>query len=227
MATILIAEDDQSIQLLLKDSLEESYSILTADDGLTALTIIENGQADLLITDIMMPKMDGQELVKEIRAQGNTIPILMLTAKQALTDKKEGFLNGADDYLTKPVNIEELSLRLVALLRRANISAKHQIKVGETVLDETTYTITSPNQTLELPKKEFQLLFKLLSYPNHIFTQTQLLDDIWGLDSYSSEDTVKTHVSRIRKSCQEFSDFSIKTVRGLGYKGELHEKISK
>lgn len=222
MARILIAEDDTSIQLLLKATLENTYTILIASNGLEALEIIENGKADLLITDLMMPVMDGIALVREIRKEGLELPILMLTAKQAMSDKKEGFQVGADDYLTKPVNLEELELRVAALMRRANIATSRQITIGSTVLDENSYTVTAGDTKLELPKKEFELLFKLLSYPNKIFTQSQLLDDIWGLDSYSSEDTVKTHISRIRKACKDFTDFKITTVRGLGYKGETN-----
>ncbi|MGX7112685.1 response regulator transcription factor [Gemella cuniculi] len=223
MVRILIAEDDSSILLLIKANLENKYTIFTANNGLEALEIIENGKIDMLITDIMMPIMDGVALVKEVRSFNSKIPIIMLTAKAAISDKKDGFNVGADDYLTKPVDFEELDLRISALMRRANIAVNKNITIGKTTIDESSYTIISGNKKLELPKKEFELLFKLLSYPNQIFTQQQLLDDIWGLDSYSSEDTVKTHISRIRKACNEFEDFKITTVRGLGYKGEFND----
>lgn len=221
MARVLIAEDDLSIQFLLKEHLKHTFSIMTANNGMEALEVIENGQVDLLITDIMMPVMDGIQLVNEIRKFNEKLPVIMLTAKSSITDKKEGFSVGADDYLTKPVDLEELTLRIGAMMRRANIATDRTLTIGNTVLDQLSYTVTYSEQIIDLPKKEFELLFKLLSYPNQIFTQAQLLDDIWGLDSYSSEDTVKTHISRLRKACQHIPDFTIKTVRGLGYKGEI------
>lgn len=222
MSRILIVEDDASVQLLIKANLEKKFSTLLANNGLEALEIIEKGKVDLIITDIDMPIMDGVQLVKMTRKEGFNIPIIMLTAKQGFKDKKGSFHAGADDYVTKPIDFDELDLRIRALMRRANISINRKITIGSTTLDELSYTITSQNKKLELPKKEFELLFKLLSYPNQIFTQQQLLDDIWGLDSYSSEDTVKTHISRIRKACREFTDFKITTVRNLGYKGEYN-----
>lgn len=222
MARILIAEDDTSVQLLIKANLEKKFSVLVANNGLEALEIIETGKIDLLITDINMPIMDGITLVKSIREEGFNLPIIMLTAKQTFNDKKGSFNAGADDYVTKPIDFDELDLRIYALMRRANISTNQKISIGSTTLDELSYTVTSQDKKIELPKKEFELLFKLLSYPNQIFTQQQLLNDIWGLDSYSSEDTVKTHISRLRKSCADFTDFKITTVRGLGYKGEIN-----
>ncbi|GAB6885313.1 phosphate regulon response regulator PhoB [Streptococcus equinus ATCC 33317] len=222
MARILIAEDDTSVQLLIKANLEKKFSVLVANNGLEALEIIETGKIDLLITDIDMPTMDGISLVKSVREEGFTLPIIMLTAKQTFNDKKGSFNAGADDYVTKPIEFDELDLRIHALMRRANISTNQKITIGSTTLDELSYTVTSQDKKIELPKKEFELLFKLLSYPNQIFTQQQLLNDIWGLDSYSSEDTVKTHISRLRKSCADFTDFKITTVRGLGYKGEIN-----
>ncbi|SDI65154.1 response regulator transcription factor [Streptococcus equinus] len=222
MARILIAEDDTSVQLLIKANLEKKFSALVANNGLEALEIIETGKIDLLITDINMPIMDGITLVKSVREEGFNLPIIMLTAKQTFNDKKGSFNAGADDYVTKPIDFDELDLRIYALMRRANISTNQKISIGSTTLDELSYTVTSQDKKIELPKKEFELLFKLLSYPNQIFTQQQLLNDIWGLDSYSSEDTVKTHISRLRKSCADFTDFKITTVRGLGYKGEIN-----
>ncbi|MBL1126782.1 response regulator transcription factor [Streptococcus suis] len=221
MARILLAEDDFSIQLLVKENLKDRFTILTANNGLEALELIENGQVDLLITDIMMPVMDGIQLVQETRKLNQHLPIIMLTAKSAISDKKESFSRGADDYLTKPIDFEELDMRIAALMRRAGVSINRTLHFGDTSLDQLSYTVRWKEQVLELPKKEFDLLFKLLSYPNQIFTQSQLLDDIWGLDSFSSEDTVKTHISRIRKACSHIPDFSIKTIRGLGYKGEI------
>ncbi|MFC4770557.1 response regulator transcription factor [Enterococcus hermanniensis] len=221
MATILIAEDEKNIQLLIQAQLKAFYEIIVANDGLEAMEIIETTHIDLLITDIMMPRMDGIDLVTEIRQSGYKMPIIMLTAKQTISDKRTGFHSGADDYLTKPVNYEELILRVEALMRRAHIEVARQIKIGEVILNEDTYMISKNNYGIELPKKEFALLFKLLSYPNQIFTKNQLLDEIWGFDSESGEDTIKTHISRIRKKCEIFEEFKIKTVKGLGYKGEI------
>ena len=221
MAKILIAEDETNIQLLLQAQLKPYYQTLTAKNGAEALELLEREHIDLLITDIMMPEMDGFALVDAVRADGLTLPVLMLTAKTAISDKRTGFKTGADDYLTKPVNYEELLLRVEALLRRAHISTERQLTIGATTIDEATYTVTDSATTIELPKKEFELLYKLLSYPGQIFTRNQLLDEIWGYETESGEDTIKTHISRLRKKCANFEDFSIVTVKGLGYKGEI------
>lgn len=221
MATILIAEDDKSIQLLIAARLKSHYTVICADDGLVALEIIESKRVDLLIADIMMPRMDGFRLVKTIRENGFTLPVLILTAKQSFDDKRTGFSSGTDDYMTKPVNYEELHWRIEALLRRANIASENRIVLGDVVLDSATYTVKTGEQVTELPKKEFELLYKLLSYPGQIFTKNQLLDDIWGFDSDSSEDTVKTHISRLRNKFENVSVFNIITIKGLGYKAEI------
>ncbi len=226
MATILIAEDNDNIRLLISERLKPFYTILLASDGIEALDILESKHVDLLLTDVMMPGMDGFELIKEIRQNGFKLPALILTAKQSFNDKRIGFSIGTDDYMTKPVNYEELHWRIDALLRRADITNERKIVMGETILDEATYTLSKGTSSIELPKKEFELLYKLLSYPGMIFTKSQLLDDIWGFDSESSEDTVKTHISRIRNRVSDFTEFQIVTVKGLGYKaviGESHE----
>jgi DNA-binding response OmpR family regulator len=226
MATILIAEDNDNIRLLISERLKPFYTILLASDGIEALDILESKHVDLLLTDVMMPGMDGFELIKEIRQNGFKLPALILTAKQSFNDKRIGFSIGTDDYMTKPVNYEELHWRIDALLRRADITNERKIVMGETILDEATYTLSKGTTSIELPKKEFELLYKLLSYPGMIFTKSQLLDDIWGFDSESSEDTVKTHISRIRNRVSDFTEFQIVTVKGLGYKaviGESHE----
>lgn len=221
MATILIAEDDRNIQLLVAARLKSQYAVVCADDGLEALNIIESQKIDLLIADIMMPKMDGFRLVQTIRENGFTLPVLMLTAKQSFDDKKTGFSSGTDDYMTKPVNYEELQWRIEALLRRARIASDNKIVIGSVTLSLSTYTVAKGDQTTELPKKEFDLLYKLLSYPGQIFTKNQLLDEIWGYDSESGEDTVKTHISRLRNKFQDIDEFQIITVKGLGYKAEI------
>lgn len=226
MATILIAEDNDNIRLLISERLKPFYTILLASDGIEALEVLESKHVDLLLTDVMMPGMDGFELIKEIRQNGFKLPALILTAKQSFNDKRIGFSIGTDDYMTKPVNYEELHWRIDALLRRADITNQRKIVMGETVLDEATYTLSKASCSIELPKKEFELLYKLLSYPGIIFTKSQLLDDIWGFDSDSSEDTVKTHISRLRSRVSDFTEFQIITIKGLGYKavlGTAHE----
>lgn len=221
MATILIAEDDKHIQLLIETRLQHYYTIICANDGREALAIMESTHIDLLIADIMMPYLDGFELVAEIRRMGLKLPILMLTAKQTFEDKRTGFRSGIDDYMTKPVHYEELMLRIEALLRRSNIAAENKITLNNLTLDSATYTLTCGNIELQFPKKEFELLYKLLSYPGQIFTRNQLLDDIWGYHSESTEDTIKTHISRIRNKCKDITDFQLITVKGLGYKAEI------
>lgn len=227
MATILVAEDEKNLQLLIQAQLKPYYTVVTADNGEEALAIIESQYIDLLIADIMMPKMDGIELLKELRQDGFQFPVLLLTAKQTIMDKREGFKTGADDYLTKPVIYEELLLRIEALLRRAHISAEQKIVIGDVMVDSATYTLSDKDTSLPLPKKEFELLFKLLSYPGQIFTRNQLLDEIWGFDSESSEDTIKTHMNRLRNKCTSFEVFQLITVKGLGYKAMILEEVGK
>jgi two-component system, OmpR family, response regulator len=223
MATILIAEDDKHLQLLITERLKYYYTILQANNGTEALDILYSKHIDLLITDVMMPGMDGFQLLKTIRESDMKLPVLILTAKQSFSDKQTGFVLGTDDYMTKPVNYEELHWRVDALLRRANIASERIIRIGEIILNEANYTIEKSNMVIDLPPKEFDLLYKLLSYPGMIFTKNQLLDEIWGYDSDSSEDTVKTHVSRLRNRLSEFQEFEIVTIKGLGYKGIIKE----
>lgn len=219
MVTILIVDDTYNTRLVTKANLEDKYKILLAKDGEEALTLIENNHVDLIISDVMMPNMDGYSFSKEIRNEGFSIPILMVTAKESINDKLTGFSVGADDYLTKPVDYNELKARIEAILRRANIANSKKIKIGNVVIDEDTYSIYKEDLKVELPPKEFEILFKLLSYPNQIFTKNQLLDDIWGYNSESMEDTIKTHISRLRNRLQNFNEFEIVTVKGLGYRG--------
>lgn len=221
MATILLVEDDASMRLLTMAKLKHQFNMVCAQDGIEALEVLERRVVDLIIADVMMPRMDGYTLVKTLRERGNQIPVLFLTAKQSFEDKREGFSSGVDDYMTKPVNYEELTWRINALLRRAHIASEHRIVVGKVVLDSGAYTVTREGKTLELPKKEFELLYTLLSYPGQIFTRNQLLDGIWGYDSESGEDTVKTHISRLRNKLREIPEFRIVTIKGLGYKAEI------
>lgn len=221
---ILIAEDDKNIQKLLKAYLEADYEIGQAYDGQEALDYINKNTVDLLITDVMMPRMDGFELVKRVRLTRTEMPILMLTAKDSIQDKTIGFTNGVDDYMSKPINYQELKLRLLALVRRAKVENPQKLEIGHLIIDKETYTAHYDDQKVNFSKKEFELLYKLLSSPGQIFTKEQLLDSIWGQDSFSTEDTVKTHISKLRKLCVPFEDvFKITTIRGLGYKGEIIE----
>lgn len=221
---ILIAEDDKNIQKLLKAYLEADYEIAQVYDGQAALDYINKNTIDLLITDVMMPRMDGFELVKRVRLTRTEMPILMLTAKDSIQDKTIGFTNGVDDYMSKPINYQELKLRLLALVRRAKVGNPQKLEIGNVVIDKETYSAHFNDQEVNFSKKEFELLYKLLSSPNQVFTKEQLLDAVWGQDSFSTEDTVKTHISKLRKLCAPFADkFKITTVRGLGYKGEIIE----
>lgn len=219
MFHILVADDDKNTCRFLQAVLEEAnYTVSTARDGIQALEILEREHIDLVVLDIMMPGMDGYEFTQTLRDVQNNIPILMLSAKQLAADRKKGFLVGTDDYMTKPVDEEEMLLRIKALLRRAKIVSEQKIVIGEVVLDYSSMTVSGHGQTIELPQKEFQLLYKLLSYPGQIFTRIQLMDEIWGVDSDTGWETVTVHVGRLRKRFEGWPEFEIVSVRGLGYK---------
>lgn len=223
MAKILIIEDDDNIRFLLRSSLKDAYKIIEANNGAEGFQLFLKEAPDLIITDIMMPEIDGITLAKQIRQHNSEIPLLMLTAKTTINSKIEGFNSGADDYLVKPVDLTELQLRIAALLRRAKINTNQKLQIGITTINELNYSVEIASKKKTLPKKEFEVLFKLLSYPQQIFTPMQLLDEIWGKDNFSGEETVKTHISRIRKAIKDSPDIEIKTIRGLGYQGEIHE----
>lgn len=219
MFNILVVEDDKHTSRLMQVVLEDAgYHPILASDGLKALDILDSQQVDLIIMDIMMPNMDGYELTDELRKADYDIPILMVTAKLQPEDKKKGFLVGTDDYMTKPVDEEEMLLRIKALLRRSKIVNEHKLTVGNTVLEYDSLTVAYGGDIQTLPQKEFYLLYKLLSYPNKIFTRIQLMDEIWGMDSESTDSTVNVHINRLRKKFEANPDFNIETVRGLGYK---------
>lgn len=219
MFNILIAEDHTNTRRLLKTVLEANgYQAFEAEDGEKALEMLDRQHIDLLIADVMMPKMDGYTLTKELRDAGSLIPILMLTAKHLPVDKRHGFLAGTDDYMTKPVEEEEMLLRIKALLRRAQISSAHKMEIGAVTLDYDTLIVIRGNESLTLPPKEFYLLYKLLSYPDKIFTRIQLMDEIWGMETDSADTTVNVHINRLRNKFADYSEFEIATVRGLGYK---------
>lgn len=223
MATVLIVEDDKNTRLLTAARLKPYYTVLAACDGEEALDLFYKQHVDLIVADIMMPNMDGYELVRTLRSYHQDVPVIMLTAKDAFEDKRLGFSTGTDDYMTKPVNHEELLWRIEALLRRAKIHADKRILIGAVTVDSSNYTVSRSDtaDSIELPKKEFDLLFKLLSYPDVIFTKNQLLEDIWGYETDSDENTIKTHISRLRNKFDNWKEFQIVTVRGLGYKVTL------
>lgn len=219
MVNILIVEDHKDMrELFCTVLIEKGYHIFQASDGYEALQILENTYIELIIVDIMMPHMDGYELIQSLRAANYTMPILIVTAKDQFDDMEKGLSYGGDDYMIKPINLKELVLRVEVLLRRSKISNERRITIGSTILDYDSLSVTSNGKEWTLPQKEFLLLYKLLSYPNKIFTRQQLMDEIWGLFSESDERTVNTHINRLRDKFQECDDFEIVTIRGLGYK---------
>ena len=219
MTKILIVEDDESVRILMEVKLKKDFEIFTAEDGKAALKLLENVKIDLLLVDVMMPIMDGYTLVKTLRNENNQIPAIMITAKSEVPDKLKGFDSGVDDYMTKPVDFDELKARIKVLLRRSRINKEKQIEIGDVVINSETFSIKKEKSIMYLPKKEFEILYTLLSYPDIIFTKDQLLEQIWGYDSESDETTVRTHINRLRNKIEEFNEFEIVTVRGMGYKG--------
>jgi Response regulators consisting of a CheY-like receiver domain and a winged-helix DNA-binding domain len=219
MFCILIVEDDDSTRKLMEAIfLLNGYKVLLAEDGIAALDVIGSRHVDLVVLDLMMPRMDGFEFTAALRGANNHVPILMVTAKEAIADKRKGFLVGADDYMVKPVDEEEMLLRVKALLRRSRIANERRLTIGETVLDYDALTVARGESVMELPNKEFMLLFKLLSYQSKIFTRRCLMDEIWEMNSDTDIRTVDVHVNRLRDRFKDNPDFEIVTVRGLGYK---------
>ncbi len=228
MFNILIVEDDIKLQHLFCTILKKNnYNPISAADGEHALKIMSHKHIDLIISDIMMPNMDGYEFTKLVREYSLTIPILMITAKDTFDDKKQGFLVGTDDYMVKPVDVNEMLLRIHALLRRSKIAAEHKIICGNTSLIYDSLAVAYDGKELQLPQKEFYMLYKLMSYPNKTFTRQNLMDEIWGMDTESEERTVDVHVNRIREKLKDNRDFRIVTVHGLGYKVVKNEENHK
>ncbi len=219
MFHILVVDDDKNTRMLFRAVLEaENYTVFTAEDGEAALRLMDQHHIDLVVLDIMMPKMDGYEFTRTLREGNSSLPVLMVSAKQLPSDKKKGFLVGTDDYMTKPVDEEEMLLRIKALLRRAQIVSERRIVIGGVTLDYDAMTVSREGEVQELPQKEFLLLYKLLSYPGKIFTRIQLMDEIWGADSETGWETVTVHIGRLRKRFEGWTEFEIVAVRGLGYK---------
>ena len=223
MFNILVIEDNKNMRKLICATRKQNgYSTFEAEDGEVGLDVLDTTHIDLIICDIMMPNMDGYEFTQTLREGNCEIPIIIVTAKEQLEDKKKGFSIGADDYMVKPIDFEELILRIGAILRRSKIVNDHKITIGNTVLDYNSLSVTSNGECNTLPKKEFYLLFKLVSSPDTIFTRRQLLDEIWGMESMADERTVDVHIKRIRERYRDSKDFEIVTVRGLGYKAVIN-----
>jgi len=225
---IMVVEDDYNTRKLMEAVLvQNGYEVILAKDGIDALEKMDNHHVDLIVLDLMLPRMDGYEFTRVLRESNNNIPILMVTAKEAPEDKKKGFIVGTDDYMVKPVDEEEMVLRIAALLRRSQIANERKLTIGETVLDYDSFTVTRGDNVQELPNKEFLLLFKLLSYQNKIFTRRSLMDEIWDMNSETDERTVDVHINRLRDRFKGNTDFEIVTVRGLGYKAVVKHEQNK
>lgn len=223
MFHILVAEDNKYTAQLMQAVLKRAgYEVFEASNGLEALHIIDEFHIDLIVLDIMMPEMNGYELTAHLRAVGNNTPILMVTAKDLPEEKCKGFLVGTDDYMVKPVNEEEMLLRIKALLRRSMIANEKKLHIGSITLDYDSLSVTRQGVSQTLPQKEFYLLYKLLSYPDKIFTRLQLMDEIWGMDSNTIDTTVNVHVNRLRKRFEDCTEFEILAIRGIGYKAVIH-----
>ena len=219
MLKILIAEDDRELRQLFSHVLSRNgYTVTGVSNGQEALDAIDTDFYDMIISDIMMPVMDGYELVRQLRDVGNTTPVLMITAKDAFDDMRLGFQSGVDDYMVKPINVHEMVLRVQALLRRAQMIHDRRQTIGDTIMECDSLTVISGGESMILPQKEFMLLYKMAAYPGKIFTRQQLMDEIWGYDSESDTHTVDVHIGRLRDRFRDNKDFKIVTIRGVGYK---------
>ncbi len=227
MFNILVVEDDKNLRKLITTCLKrEKYSVYEAINGMEALDIMDKKYTDLIITDIMMPEMDGYELIKELRDAKYNIPILVITAKNTLDDKKEGYRLGCDDYIVKPIDIEEIPLKVKSLLKRANTTNERKIEIGDFKMDYNQLSVTRKDKTYSLAQKEFYLLYKLLSTPNVIFTRQELMEEIWGLENESDYRTIDVHIKRIREKLNDVTEFKIETIRGIGYKLIIEEEAN-
>lgn len=225
MFQILVAEDDKNTSKLMTAILTHAgYEVHTASDGMEALELLDRQHIDLIVLDVMMPRMDGYEFTEELRRCKDYTPILMVTAKQLPEEKCKGFLVGTDDYMVKPVNEQEMLLRIKALLRRAQIANEHKLNIGKVTLDYDSFTVSRGEECQTLPQKEFYLLYKLLSYPDRVFTRLQLMDEIWGAESNSIDTTVNVHINRLRKRFSDWPEFELVAIRGVGYKAVIHHE---
>ena len=225
MFNILVVEDDKNLRKLITTYLQRNkYNTYEATNGEEALNVLDQSYIDLIVSDIMMPKMDGYELIKSLREAKYDVPILIITAKSEIEDKKEGFLLGADDYMVKPIDIEEMLLRIQVLLRRSKSASEKKIQIGDLLLNYNQLSVIKKDKVYNLAQKEFYLLYKLLSTPNTIFTRQELIEEVWGLESDSDYRTVDVHIQRIREKMKDVDEFEIVTIRGIGYKAIIHEK---
>ena len=225
MFNILVVEDDKNLRKLITTYLQRNkYSTYEATNGEEALNVLDQSYIDLIVSDIMMPKMDGYELIKSLREAKYDVPILIITAKSEIEDKKEGFLLGADDYMVKPIDIEEMLLRIQVLLRRSKSASDKKIQIGNLLLNYNQLSVIKKDKVYNLAQKEFYLLYKLLSTPNTIFTRQELIEEVWGLESDSDYRTIDVHIKRIREKMKDVEEFEIITIRGIGYKAIIHEK---
>ena len=225
MFNILVVEDDKNLRKLITTYLQRNkYNTYEATNGEEALNVLDQSYIDLIVSDIMMPKMDGYELIKSLREAKYDVPILIITAKSEIEDKKEGFLLGADDYMVKPIDIEEMLLRIQVLLRRSKSASEKKIQRGDLLLNYNQLSVIKKDKVYNLAQKEFYLLYKLLSTPNTIFTRQELIEEVWGLESDSDYRTVDVHIKRIREKMKDVEEFEIVTIRGIGYKAIIHEK---
>ena len=223
MFHILVAEDNKNTARLMTAVLKHAgYEVFHAENGIEALGIMDKQHVDLILLDVMMPEMNGYEFTECLRAAGNNTPILMVTAKDLPEEKCKGFLVGTDDYMVKPVNEEEMLLRIKALLRRAQITNEHKLYIGKVTLDYDSLSVSREGVSQTIPQKEFLLLYKLLSYPDKIFTRLQLMDEIWGMDSNTVDTTVNVHITRLRRRFEEWPEFDIIAIRGIGYKAVIN-----
>ncbi|MBQ9196117.1 MAG: response regulator transcription factor [Clostridia bacterium] len=222
MFQILIVEDDAAFRNQLQAVLSQrGYRVLNANDGIQALQLMEGHHVDMVLLNISVPNMDGYTLTRTLRENSADLPIMMISNSNSPEDKRLGFISGTDDYMTRPLDEEELLLRIAALLRRSRVAADHRLLVGSVELNFNSLSVTVNGKYEAMPKKEFLLLFKLLSHPGRIFTRRQLMDDIWDLDTESDERTVDVHINRLRDRFRYNKDFEIQTVRGLGYKAMI------
>ncbi len=226
MFNILVVEDDKNLKKLIVTYLRKNnYNTFEASDGNEALELIDKQYIDLVISDIMMPKMDGYELLSELRSAKYDLPIMLITAKSDISDKKKGFILGADDYMVKPIEMEEMILRVEALLKRVKSTNQQKIKIGDLIMDYNQLSIIKNGKIYNLAQKEFYLLYKLLSTPNTVFSRQDLIEEIWGLESESDYRTVDVHIKRIREKLSDITEFEIVTVRGIGYKCIINKTI--
>lgn len=219
MFRILVVDDDKNTRKYIGAVLEENnYTVFTAPDGEAAMETLDREYVDLIVLDIMMPKLNGYDFTALLRGAGYDTPVLMVSAMQLPKDRHRGFIAGADDYITKPIDETEMLLRIKALLKRAGRNSARMVEIGDVKLYYDRMTVERHGEVQELPQKEFMILYKLLSYPGKIFTRIQLLEEIWGKESETGLESVTVHIGRLKKRFENWDEFKIESVRGIGYK---------